>query len=53
MADADTQAHGLLWMSNTAIAANLKTLALAGTPATADLFDNSLLEEIYNGQNHL
>jgi ABC-type nitrate/sulfonate/bicarbonate transport system substrate-binding protein len=53
VADADTQAHGLLWMSDAAIDANLKTLALAGTPTTAALFDNSLLEEIYQGQNHL
>jgi ABC-type nitrate/sulfonate/bicarbonate transport system substrate-binding protein len=53
VADADTQAHGLLWMSDTAIDANLKTLALAGTPTTSALFDNSLLAEIYQGQNHL
>ena len=51
--NADTKAHGLFWMTDEAIAANLKTLSLAGTPATASMFDNSLLEEIYNGKTHL
>jgi ABC-type nitrate/sulfonate/bicarbonate transport system substrate-binding protein len=50
---ADTAAHGLLWMSPAAIAANLKSLTLTGAPASASLFDNSLLEEIYGGASSL
>jgi ABC-type nitrate/sulfonate/bicarbonate transport system substrate-binding protein len=50
---AATKAHGLFWMSESDIEANLKVLTLTGAPATAALFDNSLLAEIYGGKNHL
>jgi len=50
---ADTQQHGLFWMSEQAIAANLQSLSLTGSPASASLFDNSLLEEIYAGGHYL
>jgi ABC-type nitrate/sulfonate/bicarbonate transport system substrate-binding protein len=50
---AATKAHGLFWMTPSAIEANLKVLTLTGAPATASLFDNSLLAEIYDGKNHL
>jgi ABC-type nitrate/sulfonate/bicarbonate transport system substrate-binding protein len=51
--NATTKAHGLFWMSDSAIEANLKVLTLTGAPATAALFDNSLLAEIYDGKTHL
>lgn len=50
---ADTQAHGLLWMSGNAIQKNLEALKLTGTPGTTALFDNSLLAEIYDGKSSL
>jgi ABC-type nitrate/sulfonate/bicarbonate transport system substrate-binding protein len=49
----DTKAHGLFWMSESAIDQNLRALTLTGSPAQASLFDNSLLAEIYDGKNHL
>jgi ABC-type nitrate/sulfonate/bicarbonate transport system substrate-binding protein len=50
---ADTKAHGLFWMSGSAIQANLDALKLTGTPGTTALFDNSLLAEIYAGKSSL
>jgi len=44
---AATEANGLLWMSDEDIAKNLASLEILGIAATADMFDNSLLEEIY------
>jgi len=48
-----TKKHGLFWMTPEAIAQSVETLQRAGTPVKADLFDNSLLAEIYNGRNRL
>jgi ABC-type nitrate/sulfonate/bicarbonate transport system substrate-binding protein len=50
---ADTRLHGLLWMSPEAIAANVKSISLTGSATGASLFDNSILEEVYAGGNHL
>lgn len=45
---ADTQANGLLTMSDALIAENLATIALSGTEIGAEeLFDTSLLDEVY------
>lgn len=44
----DTEANGLLTMTDELIAANIATLALCGFDITADeLFDMSLIEEVY------
>ncbi len=45
---ADSQAHGLFYLTPDFQAANIKTLGLGGTNVTASqLFDMSLLDEIY------
>ena len=48
-----TRQHGLFWMSEADIEENLRSLNLSKVPATKALFDNSLLEEIYDGKNHI
>ena len=40
---ADTKAHGLLHMSDAGIEGTIKTLALTGVKASADMFDTSVL----------
>lgn len=50
----DTDAHGLLTMTGEMIAANVETLGNVGIKTTADdLFDTSLLEEIYQGKSRI
>lgn len=44
---ADTKAHGMLHMSQAGIAGTIKTLALTGVKASADMFDTSVLAEAY------
>jgi len=44
---ADTKAHGLLYLSPAGIANTIKTMALTGVKASADMFDTSLLTEAY------
>ena len=41
--------HGLLWMSEDDIASNIATVKALGVDVDEDLFDTSLLEEIYQG----
>lgn len=49
---ADTKAHGLLSMSEDGIARNIDTMAKVGIKMTAkDLFDTSLLDEVFAGKN--
>lgn len=48
-----TTAHGLMWMDATDIAQNVATLGLLGIKSTASYFDNSVLQEIYQGQSSL
>jgi hypothetical protein len=48
IASGDALTHGMFYVTPTAQAANVKTLALGGTHVTtAKLFDMSLLDEIY------
>jgi hypothetical protein len=48
----DSQTSGLFYVTPTAQAANVKTLGLGGTTVTAaQLFDMSLLDEIYQDAN--
>jgi ABC-type nitrate/sulfonate/bicarbonate transport system substrate-binding protein len=44
---ADTKANGMLHMSQAGIAGTIKTLALTGVKASADMFDTSVLAEAY------
>jgi hypothetical protein len=48
-----TEAHGLLWMDPTDIAQNISTLSLLGIKSSQSYFDNSIMQEIYNGQSSL
>ena len=47
MFSADTDANGFLWFTDESIQDNIETLAALGVGVTADLWDRSLLEEIY------
>jgi ABC-type nitrate/sulfonate/bicarbonate transport system substrate-binding protein len=49
----DTDAHGLLWMSDESIDQTVRSLAVSGTAANRDLFDTSVLQEVYGGKNRL
>ncbi len=54
LADADTKAHGLLTMTEAKMAANVQTLAEGGIKTSvAELFDPSLLHEIFDGRTVL
>ena len=44
---ADTDANGLLWFTDESVELNISTLAELGVTVTADLWDRSLLEEIF------
>lgn len=43
----DTAAHGLFWMSPTVTAETVRSLGLGGTKATAAMFSNEVLTEVY------
>jgi ABC-type nitrate/sulfonate/bicarbonate transport system substrate-binding protein len=45
--DATTKKHGLFYMSPSLIAETVKTLQLTGVKATADMFDTTVLPEVY------
>jgi NitT/TauT family transport system substrate-binding protein len=47
MFSADTDEHGFLWFTDESVQQNIATLAELGTVVTADLWDRSLLEEIF------
>jgi ABC-type nitrate/sulfonate/bicarbonate transport system substrate-binding protein len=50
----DTKAHGLFWMSDAMIRANIQTLARGGIKITApELFTTALLREAYQGKKRL
>lgn len=48
-----TKAHGLFWMSDSDIAANLKTINALGIKASKSLFDLSVLKDIYQGASSI
>ena len=50
---ADTQQHGLFWMTPTAVEKTIATLAAAGIKATPNMFTNEILEEVFQGKNML
>lgn len=47
MVSADTQKHGLFWMSPTSVQETIETLAASGVAATPAMFTNEILEEAY------
>ena len=47
MFSADTDEHGFLWFTDESVTENVATLAELGVTVTADLWDRSLLEEIF------
>jgi ABC-type nitrate/sulfonate/bicarbonate transport system substrate-binding protein len=47
--DADTDAHGLFWMTDQKIAGTIASLGLGGVKATPDMFTNAVLTEVYKG----
>ncbi len=49
VADADTKAHGLFWMTDEKIAGTIASLALGGVKATPAMFTNAVLAEVYKG----
>ena len=49
----DTEANGLLTMSEEKIRSNLDTIDGLGIAASDDLFDTSILEAIYQGKSSL
>jgi len=49
MVSADTQAHGLMWMSDQQVSDTLATLSAAGVEADEDLFDTSVLADVFGG----
>jgi ABC-type nitrate/sulfonate/bicarbonate transport system substrate-binding protein len=50
---ADTQKHGIYWMTPELIEETIATLAASGVKATPDMFTNELLEEVYAGKASL
>jgi ABC-type nitrate/sulfonate/bicarbonate transport system substrate-binding protein len=49
VADADTKAHGLFWMTDQKIAGTIASLGLGGVKATTSMFSNAVLAEVYKG----
>ena len=44
---ADTQKHGLFWMTPESVEETIASLALGGAKATSDMYTNEILEEAY------
>jgi ABC-type nitrate/sulfonate/bicarbonate transport system substrate-binding protein len=49
VADADTKAHGLFWMTDAKIAGTIASLGLGGVKANPAMFTNAVLSEVYKG----
>jgi ABC-type nitrate/sulfonate/bicarbonate transport system substrate-binding protein len=47
VADADTAAHGLFWMTPEKVTATINSLAIGGVVATASIFTNEILADVY------
>lgn len=47
---ADTNAHGLFWMSDQLIAGTVHSLGLGGVAARPDMFTRAVLGEVYQGK---
>ncbi|PZQ50054.1 MAG: ABC transporter substrate-binding protein [Rhodovulum sulfidophilum] len=53
MVTADTERHGLFWMTDKSVDETIATLSTAGIVAKKDLFTNEILEEAYQGKTTL
>jgi ABC-type nitrate/sulfonate/bicarbonate transport system substrate-binding protein len=53
MVNADTNQHGLFWMTDAAIADTIATLKASGITATPSMFTNEILQEVYQGGTHV
>ncbi len=51
VSDADTQKHGLFWMTPELVAGTIKSLAIGNVVATPSMFTNEILADIYKGGN--
>lgn len=49
----DTTAHGLFWMTPQKIHQTIQTLKVAGVHASASMFTNEILQEIYKGRSSI
>ncbi|MEO1016644.1 MAG: ABC transporter substrate-binding protein [Pseudomonadota bacterium] len=48
-----TEAHGFGWFTEETVQKNIETLALLGRDVTPELWDQSILEELYGGKSTL
>jgi ABC-type nitrate/sulfonate/bicarbonate transport system substrate-binding protein len=48
-----TRSHGLLWMGEAEIAANVRLFRQTGINVGPELFTNEILMQIYHGRNHI
>lgn len=48
-----TKAHGLFYMTSEAVDQTIRTLRVAGVNASADMFTNEILDEIYHGKTSI
>lgn len=48
-----TAAHGLMWMSPQEVEDTLHTLSLGGVTGSASSFTNEILQEVFQGANHV
>lgn len=53
MVTADTEKHGLFWMTDKSVDETIATLATAGIKADKSLFTNEILEEAFQGKTTL
>jgi hypothetical protein len=44
-----TEEHGLYWMDEAGISANVETIKRLGIDATPDMFTTTILEDVYQG----
>lgn len=49
----DTTAHGLFWMTDEKIAETIETLKVAGVKASASMFTNEILTDVYKGRSSI
>jgi len=50
---ADTKKHGLFWMTPQKVQQTIETLKIAGVHASASMFTNEILQEIYKGRSSI
>jgi ABC-type nitrate/sulfonate/bicarbonate transport system substrate-binding protein len=48
--DADTKAHGLLWLTDKKISDTSRSLSLGGSNARPDMFTTEILQQVYQGK---